>query len=244
MTNDLPLAKRVDHLMIEHETPAALFTLFSEQLALPIAWPFKDFGGYESGGVCAGDINLEFIRFKESDPRYEKLNAARITGLALEPAFDFAILQQQLATLKIPFRLGEQNETFSVLIVEGFVAAPFAVFFCQYHFDAPAWQTKLRAQLAEKHGGPLGVTNTAAVTLVPMNSANDWKQILAKSTENPRVVLARGTQSKIESVTLKVRSVTSARKGLTSLGIEHQQIGDQVKLDETALKGLSIFLSE
>lgn len=57
-----PVVVALDHVGVLAADADALFTLFAETFQLPVAWPMTDYGGFASGGVRAGTIDLEFIR--------------------------------------------------------------------------------------------------------------------------------------------------------------------------------------
>ena len=53
-----PFIRQIDHIMIVSDSPEALFHLFSEQLELPLGFPFKSYGTFSSGGVGFGNAFL------------------------------------------------------------------------------------------------------------------------------------------------------------------------------------------
>jgi hypothetical protein len=58
-----PVIRQVDHILIESGDPKALFSFFADTLQLPIAWPISENQGYTTGGVGAGNVNLELFRY-------------------------------------------------------------------------------------------------------------------------------------------------------------------------------------
>ena len=65
MDQPIPLVRHLDHVLVEAEDPTALFRLFSEGFGLPVAFEFGDYGEVLSGSVWAGNMLLQFARFKE-----------------------------------------------------------------------------------------------------------------------------------------------------------------------------------
>ena len=82
-----PLIRQVDHVLIKVADPEPLFKLLSQTLELPVAWPLKSYGVFVSGGVFAGNVNLEVLRM---GPVAEKSRVdapgPRMYGIAFEPA--------------------------------------------------------------------------------------------------------------------------------------------------------------
>ena len=39
----------------------ALFPLLSGTFQFPVAWPISDYGGFATGGIAVGNVNLEII---------------------------------------------------------------------------------------------------------------------------------------------------------------------------------------
>jgi hypothetical protein len=77
------VVRRVDHLNIVVPDPHALFTFFTEQLQLPVAWPWMRMPGWESGHAGV-DITYEAIRYAPS--RSIALAREPIYAIAFEPA--------------------------------------------------------------------------------------------------------------------------------------------------------------
>jgi hypothetical protein len=53
--------KQLDHLIVRMDDPQPLFGLLSETLELPIAWPFRSYPSFISGGVTLGNLYLEIL---------------------------------------------------------------------------------------------------------------------------------------------------------------------------------------
>src|SRR2546422_2204284 len=86
------IVRQVDPVVIRLDTTAdaeALWSLFSEKLKLPIAWPPGDYGDFFSGGVSVGNVNLEFAylssRWLHSHSTPQFHTRAQLFGLGLEP---------------------------------------------------------------------------------------------------------------------------------------------------------------
>src|SRR5512136_1164601 len=102
-----PVIRQVDHILVATEDPAPLFDFFAGTLQLPVAWPLADYRGFSSGGIGAGNVNIEVMRsLKQEVASSGKSVKARFAGFAFEPA----LLAQSLPQLKargIPYKSPE-----------------------------------------------------------------------------------------------------------------------------------------
>ena len=62
------LVDGVDHVYVPMTDASAAFAVLTEQLRLPVMWPFTSFGGFSSGGVSVGSIKLEVIETNPTTP--------------------------------------------------------------------------------------------------------------------------------------------------------------------------------
>src|SRR4030042_1980596 len=58
-----PVVKKVDHITINCADPGALFNTLTQTLGLPAAWPLSSYPGFTTGGVYAGNVNIETLQF-------------------------------------------------------------------------------------------------------------------------------------------------------------------------------------
>jgi hypothetical protein len=72
------IVKRVDHLVIRAHSPEPVFTLLTQQLLLPQAWPLTTNPFFTSGGVHLGNLNLEVMQVGQ------QARPARLYGIAFE----------------------------------------------------------------------------------------------------------------------------------------------------------------
>jgi len=78
---------QIDHVVVESTDPAALFTLFTEVLQLPVAWPFAAYPGFASGGAFLGNANVEALTLGDpATPTAAAPGRAQLAALAFEPA--------------------------------------------------------------------------------------------------------------------------------------------------------------
>jgi len=60
-----PIIRQVDHILIQTSDAKYLFDFLADTLQLPVAWPLADYSGFTSGGVAAGNVNIEVLRFAD-----------------------------------------------------------------------------------------------------------------------------------------------------------------------------------
>lgn len=74
-----PLVKKVDHIVVQTDDPKGLFDLMTEPLGLPAAWPVAVYTGFSTGGIHAGNVNIEHLtsanpKMPQSTAPYQKRN--------------------------------------------------------------------------------------------------------------------------------------------------------------------------
>lgn len=75
------VVKQLDHVIARVDDAAALHSLFSETLQLPVSWPVKSYEAFTSGGISLGNINLEILTV---GTKSEKEALARFCAFAFE----------------------------------------------------------------------------------------------------------------------------------------------------------------
>jgi len=81
MTTHRPVVKQLDHVVARVDDPRAVFSLLTETLGLPVAWPLKSYPAFESGGVALGNLYLELM---QCGPRREASNRGRLCAVVFE----------------------------------------------------------------------------------------------------------------------------------------------------------------
>jgi hypothetical protein len=209
---------------------------------LPVAWPFRDYGNFASGGVSLGNMNLELIRFK---------SGGAPVGVAFEPV-SLPDLAGDLDARKVehgkanPVHMkdgaGKDQLAWTTVQLEGL--APTAVihgFFCQYHFfDVDRVRAELNGKLRQAGGGPLGIERVAEIVLEVGDAAlgrSAWAALLgAPQTRDqatwqlgggPALRIVEGSEDKV-TVRIQVSSLEKARAFLKADGAG--EIGLKVSL--------------
>src|SRR5918995_5459171 len=164
--------RRVDHIMIRADDPAKLYAFFTEVLQLPVAWPLMSpREGVATGGVGFGNVNVEAIRFPGQTGQPSR---AQLLGFGFEPSplkASLAELDRRGITYGAPRPLiatgpdGSKNTLWTNVTLRQFsdgeaADATMHVFLSEYspaYVDVEQRRERLRRQLAESGGGPLGV---------------------------------------------------------------------------------------
>ena len=98
MDTSRPAIKQLDHLMARVDDPQAIFSLLSETLGLPVAWPLKSYPAFQSGGVALGNLYLEVI---QSGARRDADGRGRFCAIAFEtPPIEAAV--REISRRRIP----------------------------------------------------------------------------------------------------------------------------------------------
>ncbi|WP_257445968.1 hypothetical protein [Archangium lipolyticum] len=256
-----PVVNQIDHLMIEAEDPSFLFRLFSETLGMTVAWPLEDFGDLVSGGICAGNVNLEFIRFKRerfgSAPPSLAKGEAVFSGLAFEPYDSTASALEALDRRGIPHEEPHDTPNWTDAGFDGPLDAPCVTFLAEYHFDFRGWRRTLRTDLEGKQGGKLGVREAREIRLEAAELSRAeilWDTLLEPHsrpsphawafTGGPLLRLVPGQRDAIRELVLGVGSLKHAREQLSRLGLLGDNSARHVGILPAALQGLSIRLEE
>ncbi len=58
-----PIVKRIDHIVFRTDNPESLFPLFADTFQLPVVWDVATHDFFTSGGVFAGNVYFEMMRF-------------------------------------------------------------------------------------------------------------------------------------------------------------------------------------
>jgi hypothetical protein len=191
------IVRQVDHIVIRVDSAAdtqALWSLFSEKLKLPIAWPPGDYGDFFSGGVSVGNVNLEFAylssRWEESHATPPFHTRAQLYGFGLEPTpLTVALSELERRGLHYgppqPYQIKGRDGSTKTLWTQvdlPDVSRQMNVFLCEYnpiiwqmsdppHRDIDEARRALRDALRERDGGPAGIVSVKEILI----GASDYK---------------------------------------------------------------------
>lgn len=259
-SHSAPAVRQVDHVLIEAHDASALFSLLAETLQLPIAWPMADYGGFASGGVFLGNVNLEVV--KASSARAFE-HDARFKGLALEPEpLDACLAELEQRGIvhgrPAPFRSrdadGELATRWTTVALPSVSNDALEVFLCEYASSQAAKRAVWSEQLRARSGGPLALVSLRTIVCGATNlerSRARWRELLGPSGATPAEFLLRAgpalrvvaaSSDEIVGVVLEVESLLRAREVLSPLGLLGEVRSDSLVLGGPRLQGLSVTL--
>jgi hypothetical protein len=255
-----PLVRQIDHIMMSSDEPEQLFRLFSEKLGLPVVWAFQSYGTFSSGGVGCGNVNIELIHLAG--------RGSGIIGFAMEPGsvselvtgLDARGLKHGSAE---PFTrkdsAGNDRLLWTNVDMTNLPPAPASlVFFCKYNgFDVDAGRTRLKRELENRGGGPLGIESTIELVMGVRDIAaaqRDWRLLVGPSItgeqyvwhigSGPAIRLIAAQRDQLELLRIKVKSLERARAFLKAEGLLGDDIGREITLNRSRVAGIDIRLVE
>ena len=156
------LVRRLDHVVAVLPRAEEAFRHLVNDLGLPEAWPFADYGGFVSGGVGFGNLNVEIVQGRSDNhsPR-----PSRFSALAFEPVS--AVDDDFLATLD------DRGLRFTgPLVTSGWTNVDLPglldgvhTFICDYHIPGAKDASLRREALSANQGGALGVVAVIEVVI-------------------------------------------------------------------------------
>ena len=166
------VVRQVDHVLISSSQPKALFALLTQTFELPVAWPMSDYGGFVSGGVALGNVNVEVL--SAAGPA-GGVARARFVGLALEPEPLPALPELDARGIvhgrPAPYRAGRswftRKPRWTTVALPTVSADALEVFLCEYGHDVAEQRQRLREQLQSRQGGPLSVRSVRRSCAAP-----------------------------------------------------------------------------
>ncbi len=244
--------RQVDHVVVGTEDPQPLFTLFAETFGLPVAWPVASFGEYRSGGVWAGNINLEFGRAGARGVDADK--PARINAIVFQPA----PLAEAIPLLDargvahgapVPFGIDPPSPAeapaWTTVSLTGLSGEGLGFVLCDYlRPQVGAFRAQLARRMAAAHGGALGVVRVREVHAGGGADAAfraTWETALADAQGGgPAIVLDADAPRGRARLVLEVASLERAAAFLRAHDLLAPQTGDEVRLDPAQALGLDV----
>lgn len=267
----LPI-RRIDHIMIRADDPAKIFGFFTEVLRLPVAWPMMSpREGVITGGVGFGNVNVEAIRFPGQK---SQSGNDQLLGFAFEPS----PLPECLAELdRRGIKYGEPrpliatgpdgsrttlwtNVTLPQFSDGEAVDATMHVFLSEYsptYTNVDERRERLRRQLAESGGGPLGVEAVKEVVIgvtnmrvarglwqklldpTPVSGASTWQV-----SNGPAIRLVPAKEATAQGLVITVQSLPRAKTFLRDRGLLGTHSEKGATIDPSKIQGLNIRIVE
>lgn len=208
------LVRHIDHVLVRADDVAGLWTFFTKELGLPVAWPPFEYQGFLSAAFSAGNTNVELL-----EPRSPGVPAGTVEpggrpiGVAFEP-FGIEDAVALLDERRIPHADPWAYQLAPGLSWESIPLGPLPgcpiALFVKYSRDQDGQRAALTGQLAGHHGGTLGVTGFASISF-QTNELAPWTALLGEAgprweVDRSYLELTDGTPA----VELRVRSLEFA----------------------------------
>lgn len=220
------LVDGIDHVYIPMSDARAAFEVLTEELLLPVMWPYTSFGDFSSGGVSVGSIKLEVIEANATAPWCRAQRPAQIQGIAFRPAatVDDAYLAG-LDARSIPRSAPEQYPQWTNVYFHDLVSELAGAFVCDYHVPGPKDLELRRRVLTDCGGGRLGVQDAVELVVATADldaAADRWQRLLDplvavepllwRPSVGPGLRLVPGAQDRVQHLVVAVRSAGVAQQ--------------------------------
>ena len=258
-TQEERVIRKVDHILIASNDAEELFSLLSDTFQLPVAWPMGNYGRFTSGGVSAGNTNLEVVKMPVSTADNAR---SQIIGLALEPdPLEYSMKELDSRGIRhgasVPFTI--LDSTGSVTTLWNTVALPdlsnknTIIFLCEYSNDLSAQRNKAPGELISSNGGPLSIVSVKEIVIGTTNmqeSEGNWQLLLKPLSPSPRGVwtlesgpvlrLIEEKKDGVYELVINVRSLDQARDFLRDNDLLGINKPDEITVIGSYLQGVSI----
>jgi hypothetical protein len=256
-----PLVVKVDHIVVRTEFPEQLFLLMTDELGLPVAWPLAFYPGFTTGGVHAGNVNIEFLRL---DGQSLPDTAASLYGIVFEPTSagkKIAELKNRGADPGKPEAQysnlnGKPVRMWTNIMLNGLCRDDYIVYLVDYSPEA-ASHLSSRASAV---GGPMGRIGLRSMKEIVITTADikktgtAWHRFLNPAGaagqdtwrigKGPAIRLVAGHHDKIRSMVWEVESLKEARAILAGVNMLGDCTAEGISLDRDKIHGLDIKLVE
>jgi catechol 2,3-dioxygenase-like lactoylglutathione lyase family enzyme len=267
-----PPIRRIDHIMIRADDPAKVYAFFTDVLRLPVAWPLMSpREGVATGGVGFGNVIVEAIRFpgQRREP-----SGAQLLGFGFEPsplAAALVELDRRGITYAAPRPLiatapnGSKNTLWTNVTLLQFSDGEAAdatrhVFLSEYsptYVNVEQRRERLRTQLADSGGGPLGVEDLTDVIVgvSDLDAARSlWQRLLNPAPtfgssswqvgDGPAIRLVGAKDDRVQGLVIRVTSLQRARTFLREKGLLGADSENEATIDPSKIYGLNIRVVE
>lgn len=257
------IIRQVDHILIASNDAEELFSLLSDTFQLPVVWPMANYGRVHSGGVSAGNVNLEIVKMPVTG---EDAARSRFIGLALEPE----PLESSLAELDSRGIRHGAAVPLTTLIADGSIAtlwttvmlpdvsnSAMIVFLCEYTHDVAAQRRDALEQLQALDGGPLTLESVREIVVGTMDlqgSQESWQKLFNPLSPThkgvwqpdggPALRLIEAEKDGIQELIIQVRSLSQARLFLLEQGLPGIDSEGGIAVGGLYVQGLTIRLVE
>lgn len=233
----IPVVKKVDHLLLKVEdvnTQQKLWKFFADTLQLPIVWPLNDYGTFASGGLFAGNVVLEVVRWTNDS---SKEGNAKLYGFAFEPYNGTELCIKELDNRQIShskpdsFMLesedGKKETGWITFSISDVLTDETYIFVCDYKMDVKSGIIKATEELRNSRGGPLRLERVKEIRVGTTNVKSEkkrWQNLMAPYSydekngfllaEGPAIRIIENSDDSLVELLLEVASLSQANSFL------------------------------
>lgn len=251
------VVKKIDHVTIQCSDAQALYSVMTETLGLPVAWPFSEYPEFQTGGIQAGNANIETLHYGPPGD-----TGTSLYGIVLEPyPLDEVTVElenrgsepskpevqkREIDGKSVPFWT---NVYLKALSPEGYI-----VYLCEYEEAAKS------ALPSSDVGDPLGKIGVESVREIVITSRDPeklrekWEEVFAPYSFSPEGLMSIGTgpairitsgkEDAIEALVLEVSSIEKAKAFLENNSLLGTSSADELRIDPDEVQGLDIRVVE
>jgi hypothetical protein len=262
------IVRQIARILIESGDPKILFDLFSEEFQLPVAWPLEENRGYLSGGLGAGNVNIEVYRYGQQKlVPARKDTRAHYSGLALEP-YPLPEALRELREIGIPYSPpepytstlpnGSQGVLWTTVPLPSFSRPGMSIYLYEY---SPAFlqvnirRNQLGNRLTLNNGGPLGFLAVREIVIASADFERDkaaWTRLLGAPTApgtwsagvGPAIRLIPESRDFIQKIVIQVKSLDRAKTFLKKKRLLGRASAREIALKPSRIQSLNISLME
>ena len=263
-----PIIRQVDHILIESDDPESLFNLFAATLLLPEAWPVTDSQGFVSGGVGAGNTNIEFFRYatQKNAPK-RKAAQAHYAGIAFEP-YPLSNSLREMQVEGIPYSppqpyistlpKGSRGIAWTTVALPSYSKAGMSIFLYEYSLEflkVDVRRKQLGNRLLLNGGGPLGIQSLREIIIEASSlekGLSEWRKLLGSPASSglwqagggPAIRIVKGSQDRIQGMVFRVESLDRAKSYLREKQMLGLETSREASIKPSKVQGLLIRLAE
>jgi hypothetical protein len=253
-----PVVNKIDHVPLSSTNGQQLFEFFTNIMGLPAAWPYMSYPGYSTGGVQAGNVNIETATFG-APATGATSPTATIYGIVLEPAAALSTVtpilnergaapakaQVQQAPVNGKMQTVWTNVTLGSLSTKGYI-----VYLCAYE---PSYKALLDSHKQTPPLGKVGVESMKQLNITATDVAatrKAWEKALAPNKMSsdgtmtigtgPAVKIVSGPSNRITAMVLTVKSLEQAKTYFQNNGMLLSSTASELRLDPSKVQGLDI----
>ena len=262
----------IDHVLVRVKDAQSMMNLFAGTLGLPVSWPLQSNDVATYGWVTLGNTNLEFWASSNNSDLPSEDVLPLFHGLALEPhnlADSIKMLGDRGIKCKAPRPYVTQtsdglevtNFTNSVVLD---VSSPLVcIFFCEWGLDGTIfpWKEQLtttqrkfkeQQQLSACDGGKLGITGLVEIEMLCTRideTKAQWLAMTGRSAtpivqDGVEVSFQIGTEDKIKSIVIGVRSLVTTCNLLAEAGLLGECRDNEVSMSQKGCAGLNFYFRQ